>query len=450
MKVDIYIHGVPNGQRIWGTGGEDQVINQFYGANGEEQTKYLAEVKKSSGENYCYYSLLKYKNVLAADSRAGSYVGLTIRMDMVCTKVKAVFQILEMVYNNAILGKFVKREGERLKFTVSDFKEKEAQCKAVVDKIMAMLGQSVEGNDFIAITPSMLSGRGTQKVNIAEYSSESALASISQNGSIAVSAEYPSVQFASFIKKKDAETNAIKLQAQQDVSRIQQQASQSLQEQERRCNATILQTREEAQREIAQIREDANREIAQTKAKYIDIEKKLLSYEQKLKQMQKENSSLQNNVSQLQHTVHERDKMIAKLKQGVGNGTDTPDYHVKKPNIMKIIATIIVPFLNLLIVFVVLVVLFLQMPSDNSKKIDQISAEITEIKNSITPRNEVASESKDSNKVDVDTNGEMSSDSQINSVSNNTSLRSDDNNNCNDFSMGNSTLKDLQRRLKQN
>lgn len=350
MKVDIYIHGVPNGQRIWSTGDEDPVMNQFYGTESEVQTKFLAEVRKSGGQNYCYYSLVKSKNVSAEDGRAGSYFGLTIRMDMICTKVKIMFQILDMIYNNAVLGKFLKKEGERLQYVMADFKNNENQCNAIVNKFMSILGQSVENNDFVNITPSMLCGKGTPKVNITEYTSDSAFACISQNGCIAVSEEYPSTQLASYIKKKDAE-----------VSSIKQQASQNLQEQERNCNNTIK-----------QIHDQANREVAQIKLQYSDVDNKIKGYEQQIKMLETNIKTSQRNVVQLQKDVQERDMTIAKLRNG--------GYELPKAGFIEKIATLVLPFVNLFIGVAVLAVMLFMMPSDNSEQIEQISSELSELK----------------------------------------------------------------------
>lgn len=387
MKVDIYIHGVPNGQRIWGTGGDDQIINQFYGAGGEEQTRFLAEARKSGGQNYCYYSILKYKNVIAENGRAGSYFGLTIRMDMVCTKVKAMFQILDMIYNNAISGKFLKKDGERLQYIVSDFKEKENLCKSIIGKLMTMLDQSVDANDFVNITPSMLNGRNTPKLNIAEYTSETAFASINQNGGIAVSSEYPSVQLSTYIKKKDAEVNAIKLQSQQDISRIQQKASQDLQEQERKSNAALQQTQQQAQREIEQ-----------TKAKYSDVDRKLQAYDQQVKQMDRSTRELQSKIKQLQKTVEERDHTIKKLGN-TSHGNPSYNTTMRTSGFIEKLATQVLPFVNLLIVITVLVAMCFIMPSDNSKKVEQISVDLTEIKNKLT-----SAEGADNKNLDLDSN----------------------------------------------
>lgn len=379
MQVDIYIHGVPNGQRTWGTDDHDPVITQFYGAGNEEQTKFVAEVRKSGKQNFCYYSILKYKNVLdEKNGRSGSYFGLTIRLDMVCTKTKAMFHILEMVYENAVVGKFIKKEGEVLKYIVSDFKDKEEHCKAIVDKIMTMMGQSLAGTDFIAITPSMLSGKGTVGVNLSEYSSESALAYINKNGSIAVSSQYPSTQLAAYIKKMEAEVKNLNQQSQQQISSIQQQAQQDLLEQKRKSDAAIQQAQQQAQQSIEQI-----------KAKYADVDKKLSVYDQQLKQTQKDNKALQNDIVKLNKAVQDRDITIAKLRNSAGPYVDVSP---RKPSAAKVFTSIVLPFVNLLIVIAVLVVLFLRMPSDNSERVNQISSDLAELKAKLMPQPEDSTE----------------------------------------------------------
>lgn len=360
MEVEIYIHGVPHGQCVWHTANDDQIINQFYVASESVQTKFLVEVHKSAGKNYCYYSMLKYKNVSADDGRAGSYFGITIRMDMVCVKIKTMFHILEMIYENDILGKFLKREGERLLYIVGDFKDNESQCKNIVDKIMAMLGNSVGGNDFVSIAPSMLT-KGYKKLNVAEYSSESAFAYIRQGGSVAVSADYPPIQWSEKFKKKEEELIALKQQTAQQIARAQQQASQQLLEQKQRSEAAILQVKEKAQCEIQQ-----------TKAKYTDVERREQEYNQKIKQVQKENDELQRRVNKLESELQNRDSINDKpiiIPVTHSGGYTTPG-RGRKPGFMRTIfgkISKMVPFVNLLIGIVVLFVLLLPKPADKPK-----------------------------------------------------------------------------------
>jgi len=365
MKVDVYIHGVPKGQRIWKTdASDDQIITLFYGAAEEEQTKYLLEVRKSGNDNYCYYSILKYRNVSAQEGRPGSYFGITIRMDMVCTKIQTIFHILDMVYNSDVLGSIVKIDGERLKFLIADFKDVESNCKMIVDKIMAILGQSVEGGDFIAISPSMLSDKGCLKVNLSEFSSENALAYIGQGGSVAISADYPSSQLAAYMKKKEEEVVNLRIQNQQQIENIQRGETKARQEIENRYES-----------EIQAVQKQHRIEVESIKAKYADVDVQI-------KRLKKE-------VEDKNRTI---DKLHRNVRFGIGDTPyDTISVPHRKPSFVKIISTRIIPFVNLLIVVALFGYVLWQMPSDNTQTIEQISNDLSEIKEKMALDNNVAS-----------------------------------------------------------
>ncbi len=365
MKVDVYIHGVPKGQRIWKTdASDDQVITLFYGVGAEEQTKYLVEVRKSGSDKYCYYSMLKYRDVLAQDGRSGSYFGLTIRMDMVCTKIQTMFHILDLVYNSDVLGSIVKTDGERLKFLVTDFKDVESNCKRIVDKIMAILGQSVEGGDFIVISPSMLSDKGCLKVNLSEFSSENALAYIGQGGSVAISADYPSSQLAAYTKKKEDEVTNLRIQSQQQIENIQKDEAKVRQELEKRYES-----------EIQTIQKQCKNEVDSIKAKFADVDVQI-------KRLKKE-------VEDKNRTI---DKLHRNVRFGIGDTPyDTISVPHRKPSFVKIISTRILPFVNLLVVVVLFGYVLWEMPSDNTQTIEQISNDLSEIKEKMALDNNVAS-----------------------------------------------------------
>lgn len=381
MKVDVYIHGVPRGQRIWKSDTcDDQIITQFYGANADEQTKYLVEVRKSGNDSYCYYSMLKYKNVSAQDGRSGSYFGITIRMDMVCTKVQALFHILDLVYNSDVLGNIIKAEGERLKFLVADFKDVESHCKRIVDKIMSILGQSVEGSDFIAIAPSMLSDKGCSEVNLSEYSSEMALNHVYQGRSVAVSADYPSSQLAAYMKKNEDEIANLRIRNQQQVETIQSNEAKSKRDLECRFQSEI----QENQRKYKS-------DIEALKAKYANVDAQIRQLEHQIKQEQKQKNEQKKEID-------EKNKMISKLQQKINSGMHATSYETgfvphHKTSIVKVITTRILPFVNLLIVVALLGFVLWQMSSDNTQAIKQISSDLSEIKEKMASDNNVISAS---------------------------------------------------------
>ena len=383
MKLDIYIHGVPKGQRIWSTDKcDDQVITLFYGAGAEEQTKYLVDVRKSGNDNYCYYSMLKYQNVSAQDGRAGSYFGITVRMDMVCTKVQTMFHILDLVYFSDILDVILKVDGERLKFQIADFKDVDSVCQKIVDKIIAYLNQSVEGSDFVAITPSMLNGKGYSKLNLSEYSEGKALACINQGGGFAVSSDYPSTQLAAFIKKKDEEMSKLQMQSKERIDAIQKNETDARHNLEASC-----------QQKIQEVQSQCTDKINAINEKYVNVDAQIKSLEQQIKQEQKQKDELSNEIKKAKKTIEDKEKTIARLKQEVENGSscDTNSYVYHKPSIIKSIATKVLPFVNLLIIVALFVFVILRMPSDNAPVIQGISSELANMKDSMATKNDVLS-----------------------------------------------------------
>lgn len=381
MKLDIFIHGVPKGQRIWSTDNcDDQVITLFYGAGDEEQTKYLVDVRKSGNDNYCYYSMLKYQNVSAQDGRAGSYFGITVRMDMVCTKVQIMFHILDLVYFSDILNGILKVDGERLKFQIADFKDVNSVCQKIVDKIMAYLNQSVEGSDFVAITPSMLNGKGCPKLNLSEYSEGKALAYINQGGGFAVSSDYPSLQLAAFVEKKSEEIAKLQAQSKERIDAIQKNETDA------RHNLEIR-----YQQKIQEVQSQCADKIDAINGKYANFDAQIKTLEQQIKQVQRQKDELSNEIKKAKKTIEDREKVIARLKQQVENGSscanDSYVYH--KPSIIKSIATKVLPFVNLLIIVGLCVFVILRMPSDNTLAIEEISSELANMKDSMATKNDL-------------------------------------------------------------
>ena len=87
MDLELFIHGVPKGQKIWGKAENDLAyIQNFYTQNNDE-TKFLVEIRSTKDTTFCYYSYLKYNNVVASDGRAGSYFGMTLRFDVYCADI---------------------------------------------------------------------------------------------------------------------------------------------------------------------------------------------------------------------------------------------------------------------------------------------------------------------------------------------------------------------------
>ena len=123
MDFEFYVHGVPKGQKMWRFCQEDlSYIQGFYNNTESEDVsvKFLVEVREVKGVRYCYYSYLRY-NVLDCDNRSGSYMGMTIRIDKYCSDIVGIYELLDLIYSQRLLGLILNSDENKTKFLISDF-----------------------------------------------------------------------------------------------------------------------------------------------------------------------------------------------------------------------------------------------------------------------------------------------------------------------------------------
>lgn len=106
MDIEIFVHGVPNGQSFWGKEEDRNYFGNFYGQSGSDAVKYLIQTRSSNGKTYCYYNYLVYQNVIGNDGREGSYFGLSIRFDAYCKDFIGIYKILDTVFTAHVLNKY--------------------------------------------------------------------------------------------------------------------------------------------------------------------------------------------------------------------------------------------------------------------------------------------------------------------------------------------------------
>ena len=109
MDIEIFVHGVPNGQSFWGKEEDRNYFGNFYGQSNSDVVKYLIQTRSSNGKTYCYYNYLVYQNVIGSDGREGSYFGLSIRFDAYCKDFIGIYKILDTVFTAHVLNKWQPR-----------------------------------------------------------------------------------------------------------------------------------------------------------------------------------------------------------------------------------------------------------------------------------------------------------------------------------------------------
>ncbi len=222
MDIEVFVHGVPNGQRVRGKNNDPICFQNLYNSHSEEH-RFLIEVRSVEGTPHCYYHYLHHNNIYACDGRPGSYVGISLRIDHYCTDVMAMYHVLDVMYHKYLIAKYglLTIEGDKTKFAVADFAAKENELNEFEGVVEEMIRICFNRSDFAPIptvAPNVTAN--TPKVNFQDCHRKYILGLLSQSGRVVISADYPSVRESRLIQEcKD-------IQARMQVAREQEKAQQ--------------------------------------------------------------------------------------------------------------------------------------------------------------------------------------------------------------------------------
>ncbi len=226
MKVELFIHGVPNGEGFWGQQEDRNYFATFYDRSADE-VKFLVQNRLSQGKPYCYYNYLVYKtpgsptpNIVANDGRDGSYFGISLRLDAYCKDVMNMFRILDTIYNIYVYGEFLKMEKSKLRYTFSDFSNVKTKLKAIETETIKLIQQGFYADSFTSLDGFATNSNKTFSHNLYEMSSEEVMQVMKQYGKIVLSPYYPTKREQQIQKKYESEIAAIKLQCEQEKSEL--------------------------------------------------------------------------------------------------------------------------------------------------------------------------------------------------------------------------------------
>lgn len=135
LDIQFYIYGTPQGEKTWGCGEDSNYISQFYN-NTESEDKFWVETRDLKGVRYYYYSYLKYNIADGASHRAGAYLGMTIRIDKYCIDAIGLYQILDVIYKNCLMGLIIDRDSP--KFLITDFQIVNKDLNKISDLMMRL------------------------------------------------------------------------------------------------------------------------------------------------------------------------------------------------------------------------------------------------------------------------------------------------------------------------
>lgn len=222
MDIELFIHGVPKGQQFWGKDDDIAYINNFYCIKEDNiGTNFLIEMRSVKSKNYCYYSYLKYKNVVASDGRSGAYFGISLRIDQYCVNAIGMYHLLNIIYNRYIINFLLTEETTQIKFIVPNFEVKNAEIKNIEKALIELIPLSFSPSDFqnissLKITPS----NSTPLLSLYDCSKENINSAIEKHFKVSISSDYPTSRErrqeqemaqmqTSFVNSKEKEINEL-------------------------------------------------------------------------------------------------------------------------------------------------------------------------------------------------------------------------------------------------
>lgn len=224
MTVDFILHGVPNGQDFWGANDDNHYFSTFYVQKSERE--YLSiEARRVSGKTYCYYNYLKYNNVIAADGRAGAYLGITLRFDAYYKDILNIYQLFEVVYNN-LLDTIFEKNGEAIKYKISKFEAADSNLNEIKKKVVNLIQLSATAKDFTALNDSFFNNEDkTLPAFLLDCTPDNVLQALKKYGKVDISKYYPSNNEAKKMRViEDRFTSAIS-QKDKDIEEKDQEIS---------------------------------------------------------------------------------------------------------------------------------------------------------------------------------------------------------------------------------
>lgn len=410
LNINLYVHGVPMGQKTWGVLSEDDnFIGNFYGPKWPAKELMQVDIMECKGKVYSYYTFVKGQNVMGYDNRTGSYFALTIRMDAYYADLQNMYKILSAAYEKMCVGSLVQKQGEGIKFIVQDFAVMDAELKRIENRIISYIGEFSNNKDLVSFSGFKTNGQlAAQTENLLECDNAKALNTVKATGKISVSPYYPSKKVKELISKNENE-----------MQKLQQMTSQQINEAREKASQQIRNIESKANEDIASVRRQASEEMTRLKSQYSTVDKQMNELEQKLKQEKERSKQLQKELrNELEQKLEQekRTKQLQKevkeltisLKQAKDN-VSTPHVNVdcnnnphqgfdnKRSNILS--STL--PFLNTLIIVGVASFLIWKTPSDNSQELTKISANIAEIKDQISGKKAQEVETRKQDKENV-------------------------------------------------
>lgn len=388
--IKLYVHGVPDGQKMWGIGNVDaNYIKAFYGRQSDVPVLMFVEVRQYGSMSYCYYTYMCADKVYDHVGRPGSYFALTLRINYFYADVQNIYNLLDAGYNKFIVGNVVQVNGGSTKYLVADFNENSDKVNSIFNSLEAeiknYLMQFSSDTDFIPLNGFKTNGQTGAAFNVHGCVIKTVTDYVKNNGSAVLSPLYPSIKEQQLINQ----VNEAKIQVKKEGEV---------------AGSTINSLRSDLNKANEEIKR-LNGALGKLKTEAKNTEDYLKKYELVSNELAKKNKVLERIKGEL---------------SGISNITENPSFNpissAKEKSEIKSIINKLHPFVDIFIMVLLLLLIGLTLPNSCEDEKEQ-NTQQTE-SGTRTPSDEVVSNADDSeatkamgannrqNKEDVDKENE--------------------------------------------
>lgn len=203
--IEIFVHGVPKGHEIWGAKEYDRLyLESFYSNKQNVDPQLQIDIIKHGTESSYYYTYLKCVNILDKDNRAGSYFGITIKLNALYNDLFNIYCILDASYHKYIVNYILKTDNVSTKYIIDDFEHINDQLKNLENVIKHYLSVFSTDSDFETLNIiSSTEKSDIKRVNLLDCKNPDVLKYLKDKQSISLSPAYQSLKLLDYIRKSE-------------------------------------------------------------------------------------------------------------------------------------------------------------------------------------------------------------------------------------------------------
>lgn len=388
LNINLFVHGVPMGQKIWGPKGEDErYLSSFYGPKWDTPEVMKVDVMTFGGSTQCYYSFVKGQNVCDSQGRAGAYFALTIRINAFYADVLNMYNILKAVYDKMCVGLCVQENNGSTKYMLADFQSIDGKLKEIEKHILNYISEFSVGEDIISLSGFASNSQASvQAVNLFECNKKVAFDIIKQIGKLSVSPCYLSSAAAKTVAQYKAEVQTTIQKAQQEISISQKSAQDKIESITRKSQEELREVQEQSRIRLEQTKEENEKQIANIRQEYQEVDTKIDTLKRTIKERENEVSDWQSRCRQKDKEINGCNAAVLTLQQTVNKLQNDLNFVRRRGNtpIMpepKRVNWMIVGCVSFFIVLLVGVLSFFVKRYTNSNKetIKQLNEKVTQL-----------------------------------------------------------------------